>query len=570
MAWQAPGAEILSFPLLGVRSAGGGPAGGPEPRGPAPSTEGGVGPVSAPPSLTSRHLLSLALPRLAIERRLRRAGLGEDALLALAVPGPHGSIIHAATRAAEAAGGAPGLRVVDARAACPALRVEEADPAGDAHALDRLMLWARRWCPWTAVEETGGPGLVLDVTGSAHLWGGEAALLREIEGRLAGLGLTARLAVAPTRGAAWALARFAGPRAICGAGEIERTTALLPVGALRLEGGTVLLLRRLGLGTIGDLLAVPRLALARRFARAEPRDNPLHRLDQLTGRLPEPLHCPDEPPRFVARATLSEPVQDPAPLLPGLARELCAMLEARGFGARRVALAVFRSDGEVSCVEAATARATRDPAHLARLLEGRLERLDPGFGFDLATLAAAVAERLPVRQPGLDGRRDEAEDLARLVDRLAARFGPRALRRAVLRESHIPERGEAWVPVLGAEPPARPPPAPPPAPPPGPPPGTPPRPLRLFDPPEEVRVTYALPEGPPAQFVWRRVAHRVTRFAGPERISPEWWRDPPGTRARDYWRVEDQEGRRFWLFREGSPGDGRGGVPRWFVQGAFG
>jgi protein ImuB len=173
------------------------------------------------------------------------------------------------------------------------------------------------------------------------------------------------------------------------------------------------------------------------------------------------------------------------------------------------------------------------------------------------TLAATVAEPLAARQPGLDGRRDDGEDLARLVDRLSARFGPRALVRPAMREGHIPERTETWAPALGPSPGPVPPPLRP-------------RPLRLFDPPEEVRVVYAVPEGPPAQFVWRRVTHRVTRFAGPERIAPEWWRDKPGTRLRDYFRVEDHEGRRFWLYREGLPDDGRGGAPRWFMQGAFG
>jgi protein ImuB len=484
-------------------------------------------------------------------------GLTEAAPLALSVPGTHGPLVHAATRAAEAVGAVPGLRVVDVRAVCPDLRVEEADTAGDAIALARLMLWSRRWCPWTAVEEVGGPGLVMDVTGSAQLWGGEAALMAEVEGRLASLGLTARLAVAPTRGAAWALARFAGPHADCGPNQVEAMTAPLPVRALRLSDGTVPLLRRLGLKTVGDLLAVPRLSLARRFARAKPGDDPLLRLDQLTGRVPEPLHCPDDPPRFVARAALAEPVEDPTPLLPALARNLCAMLVEREFGARRLLLTIYRSDGEASAVEVATSRAARDPLHLARLFDGRLDRLDPGFGFDLVTLAATVAERLPPGQPSLDGKGGEGEDLARLVDRLSARFGARALRRPALRESHLPERREAWVPVLGGTPPA-----PPPLP------HGSDRPLRLFDPPEEVRVTYVLPEGPPMQFVWRRATHRVVRFAGPERIAPEWWRERPGTRLRDYFKVEDHEGRRFWLFREGVSNDGRGGAPRWLMHGA--
>ena len=516
------------------------------PRGPAPEDPRG------------RRFLSVHLPRFAVERRLllrarRGEPLPEGTPFALLMDGTHGPVVHAANPAAEEAGVARGARAVDARALCPSLRVEAADPPGDGAALESLALWCRRWCPWTAVDGPGG--VMMDVTGSAHLRGGEGALMEEMGARLAALGLTARLAIAPTRGAAWALARFGEGREACAPEGLCARVAPLPVRALRIGGETVLLLRRLGLGTVGDLAAVPRLSLARRFARTEP--SPLLRLDQMLGRVAEPLHCPDEPPRFLARAALSEPIQDPTPLLPALAAELCAMLAARGFGARRVLLTVFRSDGTVSSVEAATARATREAPHLARLFEGRLERIDPGFGFDLVTLGATVAEALPSRQPGLEGRRDEGEDLARLVDRLSARFGPRALLRPALRESHLPERLESWVPALGTPSSSA---APRPRP----------RPLRLFDPPEEVRVLYAVPEGPPAQFVWRRVAHRVTRFAGPERIAPEWWRDRPGTRLRDYYRVEDHEGRRFWMYREGLAGDGRGGLPRWFMHGAFG
>jgi protein ImuB len=507
-----------------------------------------------------RRFLSIHLPRFAMERRmllLARRGEAppEDVAFALFTDGPHGPVVHAASAAAEEAGVARGARAVDARAVCPELRLEAADPAGDEAALESLMLWCRRWCPWTAVDGPGG--IMMDVTGSTHLQGGEAGLLEEVSRRLAVMGLTSRLAIAPTRGAAWALARFGQGREACASGELAARMAPLPVRALRITAETVLLLRRLGLGTVGELAAVPRLALARRFVRAEADGNPLLRLDQMLGDLAEPLPCPDDPPSFEARAVLSEPMQDPTPLLPLLARELCTMLAEKEFGARRLLLTVFRSDGTVSCVEAATARASRDPHHLGRLFEGRLERIDPGFGFDLVTLAAPVAEPLGARQPRLDGQRDEGEDLSRLVDRLSARFGPRALLRPALRESHVPERLETFVPALG--------PAPAPARRPGQP-----RPLRLFDPPEEVRVLYAVPEGPPAQFVWRRVTHRVTRFAGPERIGPEWWRDRPGTRLRDYYRVEDHEGRRFWLYREGLPDDGRGGLPRWFVQGAFG
>jgi protein ImuB len=448
--------------------------------------------------------------------------------------GTHGPVIHAANLAAEEAGVTRGARAVDARALCPSLRVEDADLPGDEVALLDLALWCRRWCPWTAPD--GPDGLMMDVTGSAHLRGGEGPLLEEIAPRLHQLGLTARLAIAPTRGAAWALARFGTGREVCAPTDLAVRMALLPVRALRIGADTALLLGRLGLKTVGDLAVVPRLSLARLFVKAKGSENPLLRLDQILGRLPEPLHCPDAPPQFLARAVLSEPIQDPTPLLPALARELCAMLSERGFGARRLLLTVFRSDGTISAVGAATARATRDPTHLARLFDNRLEGIDPGF--DLVTLGATVAEPLASRQPALNGHRDEGEDLARLVDRLAARFGPRALLRPDLRQSHIPERVESWIPALGAVPaPVDPPHIP--------------RPLRIFDPPEAVRVIYAVPEGPPAQFVWRRVTHRVTRYAGPERLGPEWWRDRPGTRLRDYYRVEDHDGAPLRIFREG-------------------
>ncbi len=551
------------------------------PDSPAPPAEEPITPIGAPrtralpqPEETqpdepprdplARRILALHFPRFPLERWLREAArrgedIPDDLPFALAAEGPHGPVIQAANRAAEAAGVAPGARVVDMRALCPALRIAPADPGADAAALARLMLWARRWCPWTATE--GAAGLMMDVTGATHLWGGEAALLAEIEGRLATIGLTARAALAPTQGAAWALARYGATREICGAEALAARMAPLPVRALRLTPETVLLLQRLGLKTVGDLAALPRISLARRFSRAALPENPLLRLDQMMGRLAEPVSPPEDPPRFLAEIRPPDPLPDPLPHMPALARALCDSLERAGFGARRLRLTLYRSDGEVSVIEAATARPSRDAPHLARLFEGRLEGVDPGFGFDLLTLDAPVAEALEAPQPRLDGRVPDTADLARLVDRVSARFGPRALRRPAPRASHLPERAEDWPAAMAAlartAPPSRPLPAR----------GT--RPLRLFEPPEEVEVLYAVPEGPPARFLWRRVTHRVTRFAGPERLAPEWWRARPGTRLRDYYRIEDQHGLRFWICREGVLNDGRGTLPRWFVQGIF-
>ncbi len=505
----------------------------------------------------ARRITALWLPRFAIERWLVLAARrGEDVppevALALARPGTHGPVIHATTRAAELAGVQAGARAVDMRALCPVLRLEPADTEADSLALERLMLWLRRFCPWTAVDGAGG--VILDTTGSDHLWGGEAAMLVEIETALSHLGLSAGLAIAPTPAAARALARFGGVRAISGADQIEAQIAPLPVAALGLGADTVLLLQRLGLKTIGDLAAVPRLSLARRFNRTPAAENPLIALDRMTGRLPTPLDAPADPPRYLARTRLADPVQDPTPWIPALCEDLCAALTHDGMGARRITLTLYRTDGEIAAASVATARASRDAAHLARLFEGRLDRLDPGFGFDLITLVGDVTEALAVRQRRLDGAADDAEDLARLTDRLRARLGPRALTAPAPRPSHIPERAVTWAghaaPLPASAPPV-------------------PRPLRMLDHPEELRVLYAVPEGPPAQFVWRRRPHRVVRFAGPERIAPEWWADKPGTRLRDYYRVEDHEGHRFWIYRDGVLGDGRGQEPRWFLQGLF-
>ncbi|MGZ2257218.1 Y-family DNA polymerase [Roseobacter sp. A03A-229] len=487
---------------------------------------------------------------------MERAGNApsEEQPVALVAEGPHGQVIHATNRAARLAGIAIGARVVDMRAVCPALRVEYADLAGDAHALKRLSLWARRWCPWTVVD--GADGLILETTGSDHLLGGEAAMLVEMETRLSLLGLTSRLAVAPTWGAAWALARYGPVRAI----STEQTCAAdlrpLPVAALRLQADTVLLLGRLGLKTVGQLAEVPRLSLTRRFARSALEANPLLRLDQAMGRLAEPVASVDAPPRIIAHAKLPEPIEDPTAYLPQLCEDVCAQLDRAGAGCRRLSLVVYRTDGEVSRLEVATAAPSREALHLCRLFDDRLERLDPGFGFDLITLEAGMIEPVATVQRHLEGGSEGGVPLSHLIDRLTARLGPQAVKKPVLQQSHVPERAAEWAPAMaGAEAapitPAQE------------------RPIRLLQPPEEIRVLYAVPEGPPAQFVWRRQTHRVVRYAGPERIAPEWWRDRPGTRLRDYFRIEDQAGCRYWLYREGLHEDGRGGDPRWFVHGCF-
>ncbi len=509
-----------------------------------------------------RRIVSIWLPNFPIERwQKAQARLGnalpDDLPQVLAAEGTHGPVVHALNRAAHLAGVTIDARMADMRAFCPNLHVDFADPEGDRAALGRLALWARRWCPWTVADDWAvvgsNHGLILDTTGSDHIWGGETAMLAEMEASLSGLGFSAQLALAPTWGAAWAQARFGPVRAIC----VDPTP--LPVAALRLDGETVLLLNRLGLRTIGHLANLPRLSLARRFSRAAPSQNPLIRLDQMTGHLPEPVSPPDAPPDFRADVRLPEPILDPTNHLPDLCTALCDQFAKVHRAARRLRLTVYRTDGTVSYIEAACASPSRDPAHLAFLFRDRLERIDPGYGFDLISLEALITEALGTQQVDLAGSTDTGLELAHLVDRLTVRFGRNALTQLQPVASHIPERAEIRAAPLDPQPDratinalirAE-------------------RPQRLLDHPEEIQVLYAVPEGPPAQFQWRRRSYRVARYQGPERIAPEWWQDRAGTRLRDYFRIEDETGQRLWIYREGLHDDGRGGSPRWFLHGIF-
>ncbi|WP_420562221.1 Y-family DNA polymerase [Thalassobaculum sp.] len=513
--------------------------------------------------MTDRRIVSIFLPQFPIQRwrRNRNAGLEAEAEPALVLlrDGRHGPVIHDLTDAAAGHGLAAGMGISDARTLLPTVQVEQAALEADQAELVRLARWALRWCPWTRPD--GADGLLLDTTGSGHLWGGEAAMLGAMVAAFQKIGFSIRVAAAPTLGAAWALARHgATSPAICAPDGVSRDLAGLPVAALRLDEETVTLLHRLGLKTIGALQAVSRTALVRRFRERAPVEaNPARRLDEAFGRLAEPLMPEMPPPAPRALRQLVEPILDVdnvTQVLANLLTDLTAELERRGQGTRRLRLTGYRVDGGTAAVEAAAAQATRDPEHLARLFRDRLEGLEAGFGFEVMTLDALVVEEMEDLQWDLSGGDSADLDLTRLVDRLTAKLGREAVLRPVEVAGHIPERASQLRPAdleaaevlpSGSDGKSRP--------------------VRLLRPPEAADVLYAVPDGPPARLVWRRQTHRVVRSEGPERIAPEWWRERSTTRLRDYYRVEDAEGRRYWIYREGLPGDGRGGAPRWFVHG---
>jgi protein ImuB len=304
-------------------------------------------------------------------------------------------------------------------------------------------------------------------------------------------------------------------------------------------------------------MGVPRLALARRFRGAE---DVVDALDRMLGRKAQALTAVAADPPPCAALRLEEPAAHPDSASQALERlipELVRQLQQRHLGARRLSLHGFRVDGSVAVASVATTIASREPKHLARLLADKAAALDPEFGFDTFALTAEWTEDLRAAQESLVEEPSGTRELARLVDRLTVKLGPRAVRRPEPRESHLPERASGWMAaVLSPSPLAGE--------------GLNNRPQRLLDRPEAIDVIYATPEGMPRRFVWRRAVHDIARAEGPERIAPEWWRQPSSARLRDYYRVEDSQGRRYWIYREGVIGDGRGGLPGWFIHGLFG
>ncbi len=463
----------------------------------------------------------------------------------------HGLVLSATNPAARKLGLSMGQAHADARAAVPYLVSHPCQPDQDRDCLRRLALWAERYSPCVAMDagSPGREGLLIDMTGGAHLFGGEVALLTDMAGRLKAAGVPARLAMADTAGAAWALARFSprGGRRIAPAGQTRAALSALPVTALRLETADVKLLSRLGLRTIADLMALPRSGLARRF-RGETGLTLVRRLDQALGVEPEILEPIRPPPAWRVWRGFLEPVIDVTgveSVLNDLAPALAESLERDGQGARRLCLTGFRVDGWTTSLTVALSAPSARPAHLAKVMKERgLEHLDLGFGVDALMLTAEVAEPMTAVQSDIDRGRDSDQPLAwsALLDRLGARLGEAAVHHLQGRQSWMPERSQVRRPALKG-PPVKEDEAP----------GLAERPLVLLDPPERISASLTdLPDGAPRRFTWRRMEHRVLRMQGPERLSAEWWRAARRpARTRDYYRVEDSEGRRYWLFREG-------------------
>ncbi|MBO6949813.1 MAG: DNA polymerase Y family protein [Rhodospirillales bacterium] len=496
----------------------------------------------------NRRYVSVWLKHWAAERR-RADGQRLAGPMALVHAVSGGVRIGAVDADAARDGIAPGMTLADARALLPAIRTAAMEPGGDAKALAGLTDWCGRYTPFTASD--GLDGIVLDITGCAHLFGGEDRILDDLTRRLRRMELSVNAAAADTPGAAWAWARFGRGNSV----PVDKTRdwlAGLPVTALRLSPETDVRLREFGLARIGDLYRMPRAPLAKRCGLQV-----LNRLDQVLGHAAEPISPVRPAPEWRSRLAFAEPIgraEDIAEATRRLLEELCAQLEKDGRGARRLELVFYRVDGRTQRIAIGTGRAGRDPVHLMKLFREKLDQAEPGFGIEQMSLEAVATDRLKPGQIDLAAVGEGNAPLDPLIDRLRNRLGRNGVYRIEAVESHIPERAVSVRPATGAphqdgwiadQP----------------------RPVRLLPSPEPIDADLSAPGQSPISFTWRRQSHRVRHVEGPERIAPEWWRRGSGRQFRDYYRLEDEDGRRFWVFRDGTYETDH--LTRWYMHGLF-
>ena len=547
-------------------------------------------------SLTGRRIIALWFPHWAAE--ISRADYDAAQPFALIDMHKNAQRLVGLNAAAGKAGLYPAMTLPDARALVPDVQTAMAAPQDAAARLKKCAYWLQRYTPWigadTPPQTADGLtdyGLLLDVSGCAHLFGGERALLEDMAARLAAYrdtrGITMRAAIAGSIGAAWGLARFS-PTAlsIVPQGQDAEAVLRLPPAALRLKHTHIDLCQRLGLDTVAALARFPRADLTRRFG-----PEPVLRLEQALGQAGESLNPYLPPPRFLARKNLPQGVTQTealAQLIAEMCDALAAQLQAAGQGAQRLDLTLTRSDNVMLALAVPLAHPTADAGHMARLFEERLTRLsngagglDTGYGIEQLQLVAARTAAITAPQTDISLSRRLCKSapiaaLGGLYDRLVSRLGAQVVVQPVLHASYTPERAVRFVSVLqtpadGAQDDAMPTPI-----------EATTRPLFMLCAPEPIEVIAEIPEGAPHRFRWRRVLHEVTSAYGPERIGPEWWRRFVGespiesgghnSRTRDYYRIEDTQGHRFWIYRDGLYDreiDTPQQAPRWFMHGVF-
>ena len=501
--------------------------------------------------------LAIFLPRLNTDRLIRSGRAPDGRPLGVYAKEGGAFLLTGVDTRASALGLKLAMSLADARAMQPGLAAVEADPAEDARTLDHIAAWCERFTPIVVLDAPDG--LFLDISGCAHLFGGEAALRGQIVRRLEAQGFAARAAIAPTPGAAWALACYS-KTLIC-APDMAQTLSPLPIEALRLDKAAASLMRRLGMKSVGHLLRAPRSSFTARAG-----ERAMLRLDQTLGRAPEALTPRRPAPPVFALRRFLEPLFSVETILiaaEALCGDVIEKLEVRGAGARRAALHLFGVDGRDRVIEIGVSRPERETKPLLRLLREKLnivaENLDAEFGIEAARLDVVQLERIEGSArtlTAIEGGQANTEKIASVIDVLSVRLGAKCVLRSALHDAHAPEQAAGWNAALDGQvgatlqPPRD---------------GVMRRPLTMFKRPQPIETLATVPDGPPIRFRWRRVLREVVRSEGPERISGDWQKHEM---TRDYYRVEDKQGRRYWLYREGLYGE-REDAPRWFVHGLF-
>jgi len=504
--------------------------------------------------------MCLALPRWPTDRLMRARSLRDRKSLDSAKPivlyerTANALCLYAVNKPAARLGLSRGQALSDARAMVPDLVAEKAAPDADRKAFLKLCDWHMRYSP--LVTPYGASDIFIDITGAAHLFGGEDKMLDEACAHLRVFGVETRGAIAGSAGAAWALAH-AHQRMIVPEDGEKRALAGLSVSMLRLDQTASENLKRLGLKTIGQLYDMPRAPLTARFGVQLN-----ERLDQALGIAPEPLTPLHPAPDYSATRKLVEPITTEESVsfcLDALADDLENALSKDGKGGRRFDLALYRVDNEVTRISVGASAPARDASHIKRLFKDRLSDhrndLEAGFGFEIVRLSAHHCQPIASIQSDALAATDIKDSAAALIDRLSNRLGPRNVVRMRVVDTHAPERAVSYAPALTRAKNTAPPPL------------VAERPLRLLKEPEALAVMAEIPDGPPLRFKWRRVSYRVVKASGPERIESEWWREKAGP-PRDYYRVETAEGWRFWIFRTGFYGD-ESAAPEWRLHGFF-
>jgi len=445
----------------------------------------------------------------------------------------------------------PGGTGVSPVASDKSFHLDAHDPEADRRSLKKLAEWLHQYSPCIGLEDLDPPEtLLLDVTGIGRLFGGERALLTQVARGLARFGLPARLALADSLGAAWAIAHYACKRTswrIVPPGEVKQTIENLPLVALRLPHAMLDTFNGLGIESIADLLLLPRVEVQARFGSL-----PLTRIDQALGKADEVIRAVPLPSELAAKWWFEHPIAHPETIehvLDQLTERLTCALAHRGEGALGVQCA-FDASPAVQ-FEVGLFRPTADVRHLRELIDLQMERVvlrSPIGGIGLRVPRFAPLEWQQGELFSRHQQRHDSHQVATLVDRLTSRLGEKAVVGCTTRSDPQPEIAYHLQPLVRQSrsnkkssvkhrqpfaPLDRPP--------------------QLLKRPLRLETLAVSPEGPPIRFDFRGQCQEVVRHWGPERIETGWWRRR-GVR-RDYYRVETHTGHRFWLFRQIGSGE---------------